>query len=301
MLASIVVVSSALLSSTRCADLMSLPQLAALNQPAQMAFNDMSVIYDFDILSCAGPIQGKPESGQQTYNCILTRTPAAHRLDEEFEFVPEVGKKYRVVRTLANDGLTKYVVSHTSKLYLFETAPQSGVHKTLGDAFLDFNLVNPDRPEFFGIDGQSRSAIFRSPSLQLRSALESVSNVECHVVDDLHSDGQALWTGWFDAARGCIPMKQCYYVFAADGTRSLAMEFRTTKVHEVQPGVWAVVEGEKHIFPNTDREIVRFFKVREDYAYSLVLGSVSTPIVPEQLPGYRVVDQDAIRQQYMIK
>jgi hypothetical protein len=257
-------------------------------------FQQFGVRYDFDISKCPPSQQGTPLAGYDRYRSLTTLDGISWRRDEKFEYWDHDGKRLAVERVQAFDGTKHCTLTMPSfPLYLMKTMSEADRKKSIGDAFLDFYLVNPTQPGATGLADQSRVTLLATPGLIIRPILEDVDGRMCHVIEGRFFTGNLDWVVWIDAERGCVPMKQQYYSITQEQNHEMLKQFTATKVIESIAGVWVVVEGEKLIFPDQSLEQIKYFKVDEDYSNSLILGSTNAvTIVPEIPPMYSVQDLD---------
>lgn len=179
-----------------------------------------------------------------------------------------------------------YYTGSTRTAAIGSSFPETFENSLQGTAFFDFNLMNPPRADGIGVNDQSLVSLLKYSGSRVRSELEELNGVFCHVVDvpfDPDSpDGPVVMTAWLDHDRGCVPLRQVFYTNRMDG--SSLMEFVADEVCAPAEGFWVVASGTKTVYASGVSkehvsELVYTYEIARD-ADQMLSFSVSDGRVP---------------------
>ena len=116
-----------------------------------------------------------------------------------------------------------------------------------GSGWFDFMLWCPARTTD-GLADESLVELLGSRYTRLRNTTENVMGRQCYVLDAIGAHGdKPEATIWLDPARGCLPIRQVFYV--RPQMSKVLMEYRIDEAVEVRPSLWMAVRGYKVVYP----------------------------------------------------
>lgn len=197
-------------------------QLLFAVESSRSRVRDLQLTFTFDT-------QGPPSFnylGSHTHHRVIL---SGNRIYSDFEFGTAQGPgAVRFRNESAYNGALSTRHTPSNGRAVVTPGLDRGVMES-GNAFLDFTMMNPSRPNGKGFDDGSLISLLNSSTSVVRPTLERLGESLCHVIDArLPEQDHPVLTVWVDGERGFAPVQQVFYTKAGDRL----MDFRMTDLRQ---------------------------------------------------------------------